>query len=39
MWKTTSDAALTERAHEILKCLADGMNNKNIARNRMAILP
>ena len=32
MWKTTSNAALTERAHEILKCLADGMNNKNIAR-------
>lgn len=30
--KTTSDAALTEREHEILECLADGMNNKTIAR-------
>lgn len=30
--KTTSDAALTEREHEILECLAAGMNNKTIAR-------
>ncbi len=30
--KTTSDAALTEREHEILECLADGLNNKTIAR-------
>lgn len=30
--KATSDAALTEREHEILGCLADGMNNKTIAR-------
>lgn len=30
--KTTSDAALTEREHEILECLANGMNNKTIAR-------
>lgn len=30
--KTTTDAALTEREHEILECLADGMNNKTIAR-------
>jgi two-component system nitrate/nitrite response regulator NarL len=27
-----NDAALTEREHEILECLADGMNNKTIAR-------
>ncbi|HEY3327646.1 MAG TPA: two-component system response regulator NarL [Novimethylophilus sp.] len=31
--KTTSDAALTEREHEILECLANGMNNKTIARH------
>lgn len=30
--KITSDAALTEREHEILECLADGLNNKTIAR-------
>lgn len=30
--KTTSDASLTTREHEILECLADGMNNKTIAR-------
>lgn len=30
--KATSDAALTEREHEILECLANGMNNKTIAR-------
>lgn len=30
--KATSDAALTIREHEILECLADGMNNKTIAR-------
>lgn len=30
--KTTNDAALTDREHEILGCLADGMNNKTIAR-------
>ena len=30
--KPNSDAALTEREHEILGCLADGMNNKTIAR-------
>lgn len=30
--KTTSDASLTEREHEILECLADGLNNKTIAR-------
>jgi len=30
--KITSDAALTEREHEILECLANGMNNKTIGR-------
>lgn len=30
--KATSDVALTEREHEILECLANGMNNKTIAR-------
>jgi two-component system nitrate/nitrite response regulator NarL len=30
--KGTTDAALTGREHEILECLADGMNNKTIAR-------
>lgn len=30
--KPTSDVALTEREHEILECLADGLNNKTIAR-------
>lgn len=31
--KPNSDASLTEREHEILGCLADGMNNKTIARH------
>lgn len=29
---TAEDAGLTERENEILECLAEGMNNKNIAR-------
>lgn len=29
---TVADAGLTDRENEILDCLADGMNNKNIAR-------
>ncbi|MCX4187067.1 two-component system response regulator NarL [Methylophaga sp. OBS4] len=29
---SVSDAGLTERENEILNCLAEGMNNKNIAR-------
>ncbi|WBT40097.1 MULTISPECIES: two-component system response regulator NarL [Hyphomicrobium] len=31
--KNTSDSGLTDREHEILQCLADGLNNKTIARN------
>lgn len=31
--KPNTDAALTDREHEILGCLADGMNNKTIARH------
>lgn len=30
--KANNDAALTDREHEILECLAAGMNNKTIAR-------
>lgn len=30
--KASNDAALTEREHEILECLANGMNNKTIGR-------
>jgi len=30
--KASNDAALTEREQEILECLANGMNNKTIAR-------
>lgn len=31
--KSTSDCGLTEREEEVLQCLADGLNNKMIARN------
>lgn len=31
--KPNNDASLTDREHEILGCLADGMNNKTIARH------
>lgn len=31
--KAAGDSALTDREQEILQCLADGLNNKTIARN------